>query len=72
MSALAPKADMCGAKRHVRFVPKADIRLSALRGYERANLARVGEDYVRAITHHSSIYKCRRVLLRTIVAGIRF
>src|SRR5262249_10407681 len=25
MSALPPKADMCGAKRHVRFGPKADI-----------------------------------------------
>jgi hypothetical protein len=28
MSALAPKADICGAKRNVRFGPKADIRLS--------------------------------------------
>jgi hypothetical protein len=26
MSALSPKADMCGATRHVRFGPKADIR----------------------------------------------
>ena len=25
MSALTPKADMCGATRHVCFVPKADI-----------------------------------------------
>ena len=25
MSALPPKADMCGVKRDVRFVPKADI-----------------------------------------------
>ena len=25
MSALTPKADMCGATAHVRFVPKADI-----------------------------------------------
>ena len=25
MSALPPKADMCGATRYVRFVPKADI-----------------------------------------------
>ena len=25
MSALPPKADMCSATRHVRFVPKADI-----------------------------------------------
>ena len=25
MSALPPKADMCGATRHVRFVPIADI-----------------------------------------------
>ena len=25
MSALPPKADMCGALAHVRFVPKADI-----------------------------------------------
>ena len=28
MSALPPKADMCGAKANVRFVPKADIRAS--------------------------------------------
>src|SRR5262245_4530766 len=27
MSALPPKADMCGAKWHVRFGPIADIRL---------------------------------------------
>ena len=27
MSALPPKADMCSATRHVRFVPKADIDL---------------------------------------------
>ena len=26
MSALPPKADMCSATRHVRFVPIADIR----------------------------------------------
>ena len=26
MSALPPKADMCGATKDVRFVPKADIR----------------------------------------------
>jgi hypothetical protein len=25
MSAFLPKADMCSAKRHVRFVPEADI-----------------------------------------------
>ena len=25
MSALGPKADMCSAKRHVRFTPKADM-----------------------------------------------
>ena len=28
MSALPPKADMCGATRDVRFVPIADIRAS--------------------------------------------
>jgi hypothetical protein len=28
MSALPPKADMCGAKRKVRYVPKADIGLT--------------------------------------------
>ena len=28
MSALPPKADMCGALAHVRFVPKADIALT--------------------------------------------
>jgi hypothetical protein len=45
-------------------------RASALWGDERANLARVSEDYVRTITDHSSINKRRRVLLRTIVARI--
>ena len=30
MSALPPKADMCGATRHVRFVPIADIGLRSL------------------------------------------
>jgi hypothetical protein len=45
-------------------------RASALWGDELANLARVSEDYVRTITHHSSINKCGRVLLRTIVARI--
>ena len=30
MSALPPKADMCGATRYVRFVPKADISNIAL------------------------------------------
>ena len=29
MSALPPKADMCGATRDVRFVPKADIVASS-------------------------------------------
>ena len=29
MSALHPKADMCDAKRDVRFVPKADIALAS-------------------------------------------
>jgi hypothetical protein len=29
MSALSPKADIAARGRHVRFVPKADIRLSA-------------------------------------------
>ena len=28
MSALPPKADMCGAQAHVRFVPIADIAAS--------------------------------------------
>ena len=28
MSALPPKADMCGATMDVRFVPEADIRAS--------------------------------------------
>jgi hypothetical protein len=28
MSALPPKADMCSATRHVRFMPKADISQS--------------------------------------------
>jgi hypothetical protein len=32
MSALPPKADMCGALAHVCFVPKADIRGCVLCG----------------------------------------
>ena len=34
MSALPPKADMCGAKRDVRFVPIADIGKHTLRSIE--------------------------------------
>ena len=30
VSALPPKADMCSASRHVRFVPIADIAMSAI------------------------------------------
>ena len=33
MSALHPKADMCGATRDVRFVPKADIGPSTHLGF---------------------------------------
>jgi hypothetical protein len=35
MSALPPKADMCSATRHVRFVPKADIHLSSRSAHQR-------------------------------------
>ena len=38
MSALPPKADMCGALAHVRFVPEADIARSA-KAKEAANWA---------------------------------
>ena len=38
MSALPPKADMCGATRDVRFVPIADIARSA-KAKEAANWA---------------------------------
>ena len=31
ISALTPKADMCSATRHVRFVPIADIRAGRIR-----------------------------------------
>ena len=47
MSALPPKADMCGATGDVRFVPEADIgRLRAVRqqrGYARQNNPDLGE-----------------------------
>ena len=36
MSALPPKADMCGAQANVRFVPEADIRAVAENGPERS------------------------------------
>jgi hypothetical protein len=56
MSALPPEADMCAALADVCFVPIADILPPlALRSDERANLAGIGKDYVRTITHHSSI-----------------
>jgi hypothetical protein len=45
-------------------------RTSALWGDERANLTRVSEDYVRAITHHSSVNQRRRILFGTILARI--
>jgi hypothetical protein len=51
MSALPPKADMCGATRDVRFVPKADIQLihsmtSSARASVRPNvsLVRIGDE----------------------------
>jgi hypothetical protein len=47
MSALPPKADMCGATKDVRFVPIKDIgRLRAVRqqrGYARQNNPDLGE-----------------------------
>ena len=36
MSALPPKADMCGATRHVRFVPEADMHRRKSRGFSKA------------------------------------
>jgi hypothetical protein len=42
----------------------------ALGGNERANFARVSEDHVRAVTHHSSIDKCRCILFGTIAARV--
>jgi hypothetical protein len=33
MFALTPKADMCGATRHVRFVPIADMPIGNHRGF---------------------------------------
>ena len=36
MAALPPKADMCGATRYVRFVPKADILICVFRPANRA------------------------------------
>ena len=35
MSALPPKADMCSALAHVRFVPKADMRPGLIRSPHR-------------------------------------
>ena len=42
MSALPPIADMCGATRHVRFVPIADIASIAIRSPRRRDLLGVG------------------------------
>ena len=42
MSALTPKADMCGATRDVRFVPKADIVPQ-----KKDRLAAVSPDFAR-------------------------
>ena len=37
MSALPPKADMCGATKDVRYVPKADIALYSITSLARAS-----------------------------------
>ena len=39
MSALPPKADMCGAIKDVRFVPKADISFAATRLHRGNNIS---------------------------------
>jgi len=39
MSALPPKADMCGAARDVRYGPKADIPASAIAPVMAASVA---------------------------------
>ena len=41
MSALPPKADMCGATRDVRFGPKADMLVSTNMFIERGQSARI-------------------------------
>src|SRR5215471_7093454 len=42
ISALLPKADMCGAKEHVRFGPIADILVSGMSARGRRELSQVG------------------------------
>jgi hypothetical protein len=39
MSALPPKADMCGATKYVRFGPKADIRFLLTKARSRSRNA---------------------------------
>ena len=48
MSALPPIADMCGATRDVRFVPKADIAVD-IAAYSRIVSARVTNDFGNVI-----------------------
>ena len=45
MSALPPKADMCGALAHVRFVPIADIYATEILGLLHPRLAQAFDEF---------------------------
>ena len=66
MSALPPKADMCSAKGHVRFVPKADMRAPIARRPHRPTLfARVtGRLHFPDLLHDLLQIVARRILQR--------
>ena len=62
MSALPPKADMCGATRHVRFVPIADIGI-AIRSPRRPRRAAPGG------TVEAERFRCFEVEGRFVLGG---
>ena len=63
MSALPPKADMCSATRHVRFVPIADMNITSRKAAPRGGLPNNVAYNGRAITsrrHFPCIFPYRQ------------
>ena len=55
MSALPPKADICGATRDVRFVPKADIASKLVRAAQNVLRNSINADLSPSVKPGSSV-----------------
>ena len=65
MSALPPKADMCSATRHVRFVPIADIAsFFDLVGALQRRKKEIGKQTTRPLFSNATVRPCAWRLLR--------